>query len=34
MLESEFFAVGEQAQKISRVAAAGDQQDVLNPGID
>ena len=29
MLESEFLAVGEQAQKIARIAAAGDQQDIL-----
>src|SRR5579872_2495946 len=34
MLESEFLAIGEQAQEISRVAAAGDQEDVLNPRVD
>ena len=33
VLQAELFAVGQQAQEIARVAAAGDDQDVLDPGV-
>ena len=33
MVQPELLAVGQQAQKIARIAAAGDDQDIANAGI-
>ena len=33
VLQAELFAVGQQPQKIARIAAAGDDHDVLDPRV-